>query len=385
VSLTISRKAGLQITESARSVFRKLALEGPSTRPHIGSVLGLSRPTMSAAIGELNRLGYVEMIGAIQGPSGRKAAKYRVGRGAGHVIAVDAGSTHVRLRVSTIDRRLLHSRTYRLPSNQLKLNEEISRAVADEVAATLKENEAEWGPLRTLGIALPSRVVDAEGDTASTGQEQIFTHFHPPADVDLVLENNVNCAAVAEQLHGAARGTDTFAYIQIGFKIGLGLVMAGQLVRGRNGAAGEIGHLPFPVAPGMTPVPGEVERYLSTDAFMERVRVNWPGGAGAPPADTAELLLRAAGGDCEAKKHVERHATDIGAVVAACISVVDPGLVVLGGGYGSSPLLVPRVQEVATHLSYPVEIVSSHLGSDATVLGIEKLAIDRALALLVGD
>jgi predicted NBD/HSP70 family sugar kinase len=170
----------------------------------LGEVLGLSRPTLSAAIAELDQIGLVAKIGEVQGSIGRKAALYRAGPGAGHVIAIDAGSTHVRLRVSTIDRRLLHSRVYRLPASQLVLGEEISQAVADEVAATLAETEAGWGPLRMLGIAVPSRVVGPRGDRVATRQQEIFSRFEPPANVPLVLENNVNCAAVAERSNGIA-------------------------------------------------------------------------------------------------------------------------------------------------------------------------------------
>jgi len=340
---------------------------------------------MSAAIAELQRLGYVEMIGAVQGPLGRSAARYRTGAGAGHVIAVDAGSTHVRLRVSTLDRRLLYSHVYRLPIQQFVMNEEISRAVAEQVAMALAQAQPDWGPLRTLGIAVPTRVVGPGGDAEASRQNVVFTAFSPPSGVAVVLENNVNCAAVAERYYGAAEGEETFAYVQIGLKIGMGLMLGGQLVRGRSGAAGEIGHLSFPLAPGIKPQPGEVERYLGTESLIARVRADWPPDAGPPPGDTAELLFLAESGNSAAQQHVAQHAADIGAIVASCVSVVDPGLVVLGGGFGASPLLLPGVREAVDRLSYPTEIRSSLLGSDATVLGIERLAIERALNTALGE
>ena len=372
------------LTGSARAVFRRLVEDGPSTRPQIGQELGLSRPTMSAAITELERPRYVEMIGAVQGSLGRSASQYRVGSGAGHVIAVDAGSTHVRVRVSTLDRRLLTSRVLRLPTRQLAINEAVSRAVADEVALARAGALPGWGPLRAMGLALPTRVVGPGSDTAATRQEVVFSAFTPPDGVALVLENNVNCAAVAEQHYGAARGVSGFAYVQIGLKIGMGLVLGDQLIRGRNGAAGEIGHLSFPFAPGVSPLPGEAEHYLGTEALVARVRADWPLSAGAPPADTAELLAKAEAGSADALRHVARHADDIGAIVATCVSVVDPGLVVLGGGVGASALLLPGVTATANRLSYPVEIRNSLLGADATVMGIERLAIDAAIDLLLG-
>ena len=373
------------LTASAKSIFRLLADGDPSTRPQLGEALNLSRPTMSAAVAELEQIGLVAKIGEVQGLLGRKAAVYRPGPAAGHVIAVDAGSTHVRLRVSTVDRRLLHSRVYRLPASQLLLGEEISRAVADEVAATLGETDAGWGPLRMIGIAVPSRVVGPQGDSSATRQEEIFSRFEPPAGVPVVLENNVNCAAVAERSNGIAKDSETFAYVQIGLKIGMGLMLDGKLVRGRNGAAGEIGHLAFPMADGKRPIPGEIERYMGTEAFMQRVLASWPASAGQPPADAAELMARAGEGCAVSLKHVRRHAEDIGAIVASCVSVVDPGLVVLGGGLGGSPLLVRTVEEVANRLSYPVEVRTSMLGQDATVLGIEKLVCERTVNLLLGE
>ncbi|WP_354062215.1 ROK family transcriptional regulator [Devosia sp. 2618] len=377
--------ASLSITGSSKAVFRTLVLDGPSTRPHIGSVLGLSRPTMSAAIAELEELGYVEMIGAVRGPLGRSASQYRVGPQAGHVMAVDAGSTSVRVRVSTLDRRLLYSHVQRLPMRQFEVNAEVSRVVAAEVAAALAATRPEWGPLSTLGIAVPTRVVGPDGDAEASRQNVIFTEFTPPENVTVVLENNVNCAAVAEMHYGAAQGEETFSYIQIGLKIGMGLILGGQLIRGRYGAAGEIGHLAFPFAPGAEPRPGEVEHYLGTEALMGRVHADWSADDGDPPVDTPELLLLAASGGAGAQRHVERHAADIGAIVASCVSVVDPGVVVLGGGFGSSPLLLPGVSETVARLSYAAEIRSSTLGSDATALGIERLAIERGLMLALGE
>lgn len=340
---------------------------------------------MSAAISELEDIGLASKIGEVQGALGRRAAVYRLGPASGHVISVDAGSTHVRLRASTIDRRLLHSRVYRLPASQLLLGEEISRAVADEVAATLTETDPGWGPLRMIGIALPSRVVGPQGDRNATRQQAIFSCFEPPTDIPIVLENNVNCAAVAERSYGIAKDSDTFAYVQIGLKIGMGIMLDGKLLRGRNGAAGEISHLAFPVSEDARPIAGEIERYMGTEALMQRVANQWHASEGEPPRDAAELMQRASTGDASALACVNRHAEDIGAIVASCVSMVDPGLVVLGGGLGGNPLLLPTVSEVANRLSYPVELRTSSLGQDATVLGIEKLACDSAVDLILSE
>jgi len=339
---------------------------------------------MSAAIAELIQAGLVEPIGAVQGGMGRRAVEYRVATHAGHVIAVDAGSTHIRLRLSTLDRRLLHSSLHPLPQSQYALTPQISAVVAAAVAEALARTEADWGPLQAMVIAVPTRVVGPEGDTAATDQEVIYSNFTPPPQLDCTLANNVNCAAVAEYHYGAAQGRQTFAFLQVGVKIGLGLMLNGQILRGVNGAAGEIGHISFPFAPGLTPLRGEAERYLGTEAFMARVRAVWPADAGPPPRDTYELLARAGTGDATALAHVEEHAAQIGAVIAICVSVIDPGLVVLGGGYGASPLLRPKVEAVVRRLAFPAEITTSTLAAEATVLGAERLAVERAVSALLG-
>ncbi|WP_368911445.1 ROK family transcriptional regulator [Taklimakanibacter deserti] len=371
-------------TASARAVFRKLFADGPATRPQLCAALDLSRPTMSSSIAELDRVFYVEKIGEIQGALGRKAGMYRLGPGAGHVIAVDAGSTHVRLRVSTLDKRLLHHRVYRLASHQRQLSDEISQAVADEVEAARALTEKSWGKLRALGIALPSRVVADEAQKAETGQERLFSHFTPPKGIPLLLENNVNCAAIAEQSHGIAKGRSDFAYVQIGVKIGAGLVLGGRLIRGKSGGAGEISHLPYPWAPGLTPENVALENYIGADALLARVKAAWP-KRGKPPADTAELFALAEQGNEAALDHVRRHAEDVGAIVAACVGLIDPGLIVLGGGIGGNALMLPLIRATVNRLSYPTEIAASVLGPDATVLGIEKIAADHACELLVGS
>ena len=372
-------------TASAQAVFRTLFTEGPATRPQLCAALGLSRPTMSASIVELDRVGYVEKIGEVQGALGRKAGMYRLGSGAGHVIAVDAGSTHVRLRVSTMDRRrLLHNRTFRLSSNQRVLGDEISSAVAEEVAAARAVSEPGWGPLRAIGIALPSRVVMRDG--APHPQDRLFSNFTPPGDVPLVLENNVNCAAIAEHSHGVARGRANFVYIQVGVKIGMGVVLRGRLLQGRNGAAGEVSHIAFPFGPDRRPEEAvALEDHLGAEALMQRVRANWPSRSGVPPQDAPQLLALAEAGNAAAKAAVAAHALDIGAMVATCVSIIDPGLVVLGGGVGNSAQILPYVRTVVERLTFPTEILSSVLGSDATVLGIEQLAAEHACRSMIGD
>ncbi|OLP54747.1 GntR family transcriptional regulator [Rhizobium rhizosphaerae] len=368
-------------TSSARAVFKRLIAVGQATRPQLCEDLNLSRPTLSAAMAELSRFDYVEVIGQAQGHTGRTAAIYQIGKGAGHTIAVDAGSTVIRYRVAYLDGRLLLAGTYALSSGQRHMSAEISRMVDQAISKALSAAAPDWGPLRAVGVAVPARVT-GQSRLMQPGREILtFDGFSLPAGVPLVLENNVNCAAIAEYNYGAAIGRPDFAFVQVGLKIGMGMVLRGELIRGRNGAAGEVSHLPFPWSASETPQPETLEDYLGVEAFMARVRADWPDDD--IPRDSVDLFDRASKGDAAATAHIRRHGHDIGRLVSAGIAVIDPGFAVLGGGVGSLPLLLPYVREEVARLSYSTDIETSTLGADATLLGIGKLAAARAQTDLI--
>lgn len=374
-----------KLTPSARSVFHCLAQHGAVTRPELGGRLGFSKPTMSAAIDELGRLGYVETVGLRQGSTGRKAAMYRLGSGAGHIIAVDAGSTYVRLRVCTLDGRGLYGGGYQLATDQRRLTPELGHVVGQAVTDVRQSAQMSWGPLRAIGVALPTKVPQQKDETTgSILKQNLIEHLTAVSDIPLLLENNVNCAAIAEGAFGVARDIDDFAYIQVGVKIGMGIVLRRELVRGRNGGAGEISYLPFPWGPGLHPREEELENYLGSEALMRRVRAEWPTGD-TPPGDAPSLFRLAQEGHAAARAHIDRHAEDIARLVAACVAVLDPGLVVLGGGVGQNPLILPKVQQVVDDLAMPTRVEVSGLGVEATLMGIERLTQGQAYAALIGE
>ena len=84
------------LTDSSRAVLRALATHGPITRPQLGALLALSKPTMSAAVAELGALGLVASVGRQEGTVGRRASIYGLGPAAGYVIGIDVRSALVR-------------------------------------------------------------------------------------------------------------------------------------------------------------------------------------------------------------------------------------------------------------------------------------------------
>ncbi|GLI26401.1 sugar kinase [Agromyces rhizosphaerae] len=188
----------------------------------------------------------------------------------------------------------------------------------------------------------------------------------------VVLDNDVNVAALGELAAGIGREHDDFAFVSIGTGIGMGLVLGRELVHGAGNAAGEIGYLPFGADP-LDPAAhrrGALEEVVAGDALAARY---------APGATAREVFARAADGDPRAVSALDEEARWIAHAIAAVDAIVDPGRVVLGGGIGSRPELLEAILGWLDRLGrgrLPVTI--SALGSAAPVLGALRLASDAA-------
>ncbi|WP_449487930.1 ROK family protein [Streptomyces purpurascens] len=206
-----------------------------------------------------------------------------------------------------------------------------------------------------------------------------------PEGVPVHLENNVNCAALAELHEGAAVGRDTFGYLRIGVGIGLAVVIGGRVLRGANGAAGEVARLPYPWDESRAPA---TTRALSSawDRAPCSAGRPRPGRTPTAPAPrTAERLLTLSGqGHATARAVLDAHAADVGRLAAAVVAVMDPGLIVLGGATARMPQLLPGVRAELARLSWPTEVVSSVVGDTGTVAGASKLAVAHGIQTVTG-
>ena len=377
---------GPSLTESSRAVLRVLATQGPITRPRLGTILDLSKPTMSAAVSELSMAGLVAAFGSQKGATGRTATVYGLGPAAGYVIGIDVGEAQVRAIAHGLDDAPLATIEERIPRRGKATIEEVGDVIVSVAKAVILAVAKKHTVLRSVAVAVP-RIVSIHrlGQNKRKGPEAALGPLREHINAPIILENNVNCAALGEFHYGTAKNHDVFSYLQVGVRIGLGIVANGKLFRGYNGAAGEIGRLPFPWSPTETPVREGLEQYLGSNALIQRCAQDWPADAGEPPASAKELFDMAEAGSPHAQQWVARHAGDIGRLVAACIGVLDPGLIVLGGGVGQNPLVLKEVQRVARELTWPTEIAASALGAHGTALGAARLAADYGLGLILGE
>ena len=243
-----------------------------------------------------------------------------------------------------------------------------------------------------VGISSPGVVDQSSGRVTSLAYNVVPEGGFDPLevirerfDLPVLVENNVNLAAVGEKWFGLARGVSTMVFIAIGAGIGMGIIIDDEVVRGAHGAAGEIGYLPL-VGDPFDPrhrLHGGLEDEIGAAgivaAFDERR------GGEAPKLTSAhDVFDLAETGNAVARSVVDHVASRLGTAIATVCAILDPELIVLGGGIGASPLLLRPVRGSAAALvPITARIETSLLGERAALQGAIAVALHAARTTLL--
>ncbi|HET9173441.1 MAG TPA: ROK family transcriptional regulator [Actinospica sp.] len=357
------------LSESAGEVFAQLARLVRATRPQLAAACALSKPTVSSAMAELEAAGLVARDGTAHGATGRSAAVYRLAPDAGYVLAVDHGHTQVSFRALALDGTLLDEGQSARPDRAWSM-----------IGAALRRRTGD-GPLLRAVVAVSDVVLpDPSADPVTAERVAgAVASLRLPAHVPVAVENNVNCAAIAELHDGRDGDRDTFVYLQVGYGIGAGIVMGRRLLRGRNGAAGEVARLAYPWTDGLDAGHEALEARLGSPGLMRQVARAWLPSDGPLPEDPEAVFALAERGHERAAALVAGHAGEVGKIAVSLAAVLDPGLVVLGGGVGRNPLLTAGVARTLNALAWPTKLEVSRLREHATVLGAAHLAREHGI------
>jgi glucokinase len=213
----------------------------------------------------------------------------------------------------------------------------------------------------------------------------------------VIVDNDANCAALAEQRAGAARGFDDALVVTLGTGIGAGMVVDGRLVHGAAGFAGEAGHMVIDANGPPCPCGkrGCWERFASGTGLGRLARDAANGGrldaavelaGGDPEAVRGEHVTAAArAADDDALAVIGELAHWIALGLANLVNLLDPGIIVIGGGLvEAADLILPQVRRqfldlvMAGSLRPEIPIVAAELGERAGALGAALLAADAA-------
>lgn len=231
-----------QINE--RSVLRVLQSSGPCSRADVTRQLGVTAPTVSKAVATLLRSGLLEEFDAPSNGRGRPARQLRLASETAQVLGLVIDAGHCRIVLASLDGTLVDDAeiSFSTPETYLEMIETAS----GHIESLLRSGVQTLG----LGVSLPG-LIDSNAEIGLLSPNVPVTNGHSPSrdlssrlGLPSVLLQECHALCLAERQYGSARSLDDFAMLDATTGVGLGVLTAGRLLTGKNGLAGEIGHLP---------------------------------------------------------------------------------------------------------------------------------------------
>ena len=343
---------------------------GPCSRADLARISGLSKPTVSLALANVERAGLVRIAGQRTGVPGRTAQLYEVRPEAGFVLGLDIGLKYLRGAVADLTGavRVRDSRKVGATSVRGRLAELVE--LADDLCARAgtSRQAVTQTVIGTPGVYDPKRnAIALTGGLAGWDRPAALAGLREAFGSSVALENDVDAAALAERTHGYGRDRESFAFVHVGTGIGMGLVLGGRLHRGVHGVAGEIAFMPLSDEESSEARRrGPLEAAAAASGIVRAARTAGMRGA----VSARSVFAAAARGDERAVAVVAAEARLVARAVCCVITVVDPELIVLGGGIGQAPGFAAAVTSALTDMT-PVlpEVKVSALGTDVVVDG----------------
>lgn len=248
-------------------------------------------------------------------------------------LGVDLGGTKIEIVGLAADGRELLRRRIATPQGDY-------RATLTAIAGLVAEAEAELGQTGSVGIGIPgaeslrSGLIKNANSTCLIGQP-LRHDLQTLLRREVRLANDANCFALSEAIDGAGRDAETVFGVILGTGVGGGIVIRRQVLAGANAIAGEWGHNPLPrLAAADQPAPdcycghrGCIETYLSGPGLTaDHARHT------GETLDAASIECRAAAGDAACEATLRRYEDRLGRALAGVINILDPQVIVLGGG-----------------------------------------------------
>ncbi len=374
-------------------------------RAKLAARVGLNKSTASSLVQELIERDLLRETGKNSiGGIGRPVTYLEVNPQAGFIIGIDLSLDLISVMITDIGGQTLWSK--KKPINSKIILEEAVAIMLDLVMEAMAECKEKDNRILGLGLAVPG-LVDTNGDTL------IYAPHFNWRDVplrkilteatglrEIYIENDANAATLGEHIYGVARRTSDFIFVFIGKGIGSGLFLNGKLYRGRNGYAGEIGHLPIIAEPYHNLCDcgnlGCWETYANESTILNRTNAR----LGKKPSSLISSLMMdqhaplsisilkqaADAGDQDSLELFSEAGEAIGIGIAGLINVLNPDKVIVGGpiSIAGSHLLPAIINSVKNHtlpdLNQDVQILLSEFGSDAVVIGAIATVTNQVLS-----
>ena len=374
-------------TAGASELFQLLRDGSPRTRAELAVATGLARSTIALRVDELMGLGLISAVGDAQSTGGRPSSQFALNPGAKFVLAADLGATHATIAISNLAGISIGE--HRGEIDIAAGPEAVLRWMLDTGQELLEKNGLSPSDIIAVGIGLPGPVEHTTGRPANPPIMPGWDGFDVPGfvrnrlSVPVLVDNDVNIMALGERAFARPQ-TENLVFIKVATGIGAGVISGGRLVLGAQGIAGDIGHVPIARGDGVACHCGNtgcLEAMASGPAIVRALRAS-----GIEVANSAEVIDLVRQGQIDAIQAVRQAGRDLGEVLTACVSLLNPSVIVVGGHMAAvGEHLIAGVREIIYSRSTPLitsrlEIVQSAAGENAAILGASILAIHYALS-----
>lgn len=371
---------------SRRAIIEAAVASSPISRAGMARLTGLPRRTVADAVDELERQGWLQVSRQGRRNPRRTGANYEICRDAAFVFGCDLGGTKLHIALADLSGAVVAEAIEQTDqrSGQHLLTQ--IRAATDKLVrkAKIDRRRAQLGIVGIAGVVDPHtggltfgpNIPDFKSTNVFDGMRRAF-------GCSVAIENDVNLAVLGEHWRGRGRGIRNLAFIALGTGIGMGLLSDGNLVRGAHGAAAEIGYLPIGADPfdPRNVAAGTFEAVVGTAGILRRHRE-----AGGKVTDGVKGIFEAMNkGDAIARGTIEDTAKWTAVGIASVVALFDPELVILGGGIGTRPEFITRIEvHLANCLLKPVPVAPSLLENRATLMGAIAMGLGQLYGCVSG-
>lgn len=331
--------SGVTREHNRRVVLQALLRHGAMSRAELARFTGLSPQAMSNIAADLLETGLLREMGRRRNGRGQPPVAYAIDPAGGFTIGVEIRPAGLAAVAADLSGEVLaciaEDGTASTPAHVGSRLPRLAREVAAAAGGSLADAIG-------VGVVAPRSMRRAEQTRAPSTELPGWPAPGDPAEairamlpeMSVVVDGDASAAALAEQLHGAAKPYRRFACLYFGRGLGLGLVLDGRIQRGARGLAGEIGHVPMPDGRD-----GGLERHLSIDAALKALRVDDP--ANLPCAEGFPTWLDGAAGHLRYAIAIVEALLDPEAIILAGQSdaLIDGLLARAGGPQSASRLL----------------------------------------------
>jgi glucokinase-like ROK family protein len=378
-----------------RNILLSTLLErGETSLVNLARATGMSLPMVTNIVASLKKEKFIHKCrGKETDRVGRPPFVVKLNGEAGFVLGIDIGHLNTNMVLLNLEQNIVAE--FHRQSFPLSNDPSVIDLLSGEIDAIVKKTGIDAGKLLGIGISIPGMVRSRQGVSETYlhfGDKSLRALLQERWKKSVVIAHDAKAMALGEKWFGAAKNFNNVLCLNIGWGLGLGIILDGKIYYGRDGFAGEFGHIQI-VPDGLLCICGKrgcLETVASGRAIAQNAMDRLANGAKSKlissmkkePAniDAAQVVKAAVAGDQFSIEILEEAGRYLGEGVAKLINIFNPELIILGGGVARAqhfildPVRSTALKQSLVLLNQNVRFTVSELGAKSGALGVARMA-----------